>query len=70
MANHYFRISIVWSEASLTTSRQANSLVLGGKEIPSSPVKDDDGSALLALIDYNRRHFESNSLPNFVFCKR
>ena len=53
MGNHYFRLSIIQSEASLTltTSRQATSLAVGGKKIPSSPVKDDGGSAFLALID-------------------
>ena len=51
MANHYFRLAIIWSKASLTTSRQATSSAVGGKKIPSSPVKDDGVLAFLALID-------------------
>ena len=38
-------------QVSLTTSRQATSLAVGDKKIPSSPVKDDGVSAFLALID-------------------
>jgi len=50
-ANHYFRLSIILSEASLTTSRKATTLAVGGKKIPSSLVENDGVSAFLALIN-------------------